>query len=280
GVSMAGTPLFREHLATMREGSSNDISSFDGTERVLAFRRLQNYPLVAVVGVSRDEALDNWRIETARHLIGMTLLVILIALMGRHLVRQIRVRAVMSQQLLDTQTKLLASNAELERLALQDALTGLANRRQFDLALASEFRRAVRRQTSLALLMLDVDNFKRYNDEYGHPAGDRCLQAISGVIHGQRPGDLSARYGGEEFAILLPDTTLDGAVKLAQHLRDGVRALKLPHKRNPAGIVTISIGVAALTPPRGEGDAHLLLQTADAALYAAKASGRDAVSTG
>jgi diguanylate cyclase (GGDEF)-like protein len=279
GSSIARAPFFRERIQRERSGTGVTLSPFDGEERIVSFRQLDNYPLAALVGLSTDEILDRWRAETARHLIGIALLIVLIALLGRHLVKQIRDRASISAQLIDTQEKLIALNAELERLALQDALTGLANRRQFDLALASEFRRAARKHTSLALLMIDVDNFKRYNDEYGHPAGDRCLQAISGVIHVQRPGDLSARYGGEEFAILMPDTSLEGAVKVAQQIRDDVMARALPHSRNPGGVVTVSIGVATARPNRGDTDPAGLLQSADAALYAAKAAGRNRVST-
>jgi len=275
-MNVATMPFFRDRVLRDLDGIGYTASG-DGIERLFSFRRLDNYPLIAIVGLSKQEALSNWRDETIRHVIGIVLLISMIALMGHYLLRQIRVRAKISVQLEETQKKLIDLNNELERLALQDALTGLANRRQFDAALKIEFKRAVRQQGSLALLMIDVDHFKRFNDEYGHPAGDRCLQAISGVIHLQRPGDLSARYGGEEFGILLPDTDLAGAIAVAQQIRMGVKTLQLPHKRNPGGVVSISVGIASIRPSRNDLDPNVLLQASDQALYTAKAKGRDQI---
>ena len=133
---------------------------------------------------------------------------------------------------------------------MRDPLTGIGNRRLFDDALQKEHRRAARAQTPLALLMLDVDHFKAFNDTYGHPAGDSCLVAVAAAIASvaQRPADLAARYGGEEFALLLPEIDVTGAVAIAERLRDALRQLGLPHARGLDGTVTVSIGVAVIWP--------------------------------
>ncbi len=164
----------------------------------------------------------------------------------------------------------------LRALAFADGLTGIANRRYFDERLDSEWRRCGRSGAPLALLLIDVDHFKRYNDEYGHPAGDDCLRRIATTLAAtlSRPYDLMARFGGEEFVCLLPETAGDGALALAQKLEGAVRALALEHRgSDTAPVVTVSIGVAAMLPQR-ENDPALLVGQADAALYRAKQLGR------
>ncbi|OKO74205.1 diguanylate cyclase [Bradyrhizobium sp. NAS80.1] len=167
----------------------------------------------------------------------------------------------------------------LEALAVEDSLTGLANRRRFDERLQEEWARAYRDRSSLALLMIDVDRFKSYNDEYGHPAGDACLRVVAQVIAAemQRPGDLAARYGGEEFAMLLPNTDAAGCARIGERIRKAIRAAGLVHTTNRAsGCVTASLGGAACRPAlertAGVGS---LIEAADQALYAAKEAGRD-----
>ena len=172
----------------------------------------------------------------------------------------------------------LRSREQLRDLALRDGLTGISNRRHFDEQLESEVGRARRVRTSLALLLIDVDHFKAFNDAFGHQQGDRCLRAVAGTVAAlvSRPGDLAARYGGEEFTVLLPETDLAGAVELADALRVAVRALELKHTSG-LGIVTISIGAAAIRPQQQEGSGESLVHAADQALYQAKAAGRDRV---
>lgn len=167
----------------------------------------------------------------------------------------------------------------LERLSHSDGLTGIANRRHFNAMLSREFARMQRQQQSLALLMIDVDDFKAFNDHYGHLQGDACLQQIVQAIAQclQRPADMVARYGGEEFVCLLPDTTLPGALKLAHDIQAAIEALHLPHvQAQAAEFVTVSMGVAAAMAQE-LGSGQQLLATADDRLYRAKHSGRNRI---
>jgi two-component system chemotaxis family response regulator WspR len=173
--------------------------------------------------------------------------------------------------------ELEASNLELARLSNQDGLTGLANRRRFDEALEIECRRAARDQNALSLIMIDVDFFKKYNDAYGHIAGDECLRRVAQALaqSARRPADLSARYGGEEFALILPSTPREGAPHVAEAVRCAVEALSIPHAGSSISQhVTLSLGIATLDPQ------HLstpktLVEHADRALYDAKRAGRN-----
>jgi diguanylate cyclase (GGDEF)-like protein/PAS domain S-box-containing protein len=169
---------------------------------------------------------------------------------------------------------------ELAALALEDALTGLANRRSFDQTLDLEWRRTVREMSELSLLLLDLDHFKQFNDEYGHQAGDDCLRSVAAAIKSSlfRPGDLACRYGGEEFAVILSRTNTDGAIEIAERIRHAVEDLQIPHSRNSAApVVTTSIGIATALARAG-GTMRMpegLLQAADHALYRAKSEGRN-----
>lgn len=167
----------------------------------------------------------------------------------------------------------------LKRLSFMDGLTQVANRRRFDDTLGNELRRAVRQQHELSLLMLDVDYFKLFNDHYGHGLGDQCLTRVAQAVQAEvnRPMDLVARYGGEEFVVLLPETGLEGAHKVAESLRKTVAAMQIAHDHSPAAAhITISIGVACNTQSETNLAAELL-KLADQALYLAKQSGRNQV---
>jgi diguanylate cyclase (GGDEF)-like protein len=175
-----------------------------------------------------------------------------------------------------THLTLKAQSDLLRQMAFVDGLTGVANRRCFDEQLLIEWRRGARHSRPVSLLLLDVDHFKRYNDRYGHQMGDDCLRRLAAAIEGGvcRPGDLVARYGGEEFACILPETGIDGALKVAQGIEQRVRALQIEHADSDAGnVVTLSVGVA-MSVPQPEGDPLRLLGLADVQLYQAKRSGR------
>ncbi len=173
--------------------------------------------------------------------------------------------------------QLEAANQALEAMAMQDSLTGLSNRRYFDRALEAEFRRALRNRASLAMILIDVDQFKPFNDVYGHPAGDACLRAIAQIIPPllKRPGDTVARYGGEEIAVLLPGNSEAGARIIADRIAEAVRALAVVHAGSQHGVVTISAGIEAFVPVHDQDLPDELVEHADLALYAAKRAGRD-----
>ena len=176
--------------------------------------------------------------------------------------------------------ELEAANAKLAELSISDFLTGLANRRRFDEALETEWARARRSGQPMALLMLDIDHFKAINDRYGHQIGDACLQQVAGVIseNAARAADVAARYGGEEFAVICADSDAEGARNLAEKIRQSVEELDLGHKDGPHGVVTVSVGIAALVPDDAL-PAKALVQAADRALYDAKEGGRNRVMT-
>jgi len=172
------------------------------------------------------------------------------------------------------------ANRRLELLSTLDSLTEAANRRQFDHVLDAEWRRCARTGLSLALLMLDIDHFKPFNDGYGHVTGDVCLKSVAGVVRRlvQRAGELVARYGGEEFAVLLPGSDAPHARELAETIRLEVELLAIPHAHSKvAPVVTISAGVAAMIPIYGNTPGELI-SAADRALYHAKQTGRNRVS--
>ena len=171
------------------------------------------------------------------------------------------------------------ANSRLQRLLMLDGLTGIANRRCLDKFLEREFRRASREEQSLAVLMIDADRFKSFNDTYGHLAGDECLRAIAGAVQLgiRRAADLAARFGGEEFVVMLPHTDEPGAVGLAELIRAGVEELAIPHVGSATGIMTVSIGVAVAFPGRDAATVAALIAAADTALYVAKKAGRNCV---
>jgi diguanylate cyclase (GGDEF)-like protein len=178
--------------------------------------------------------------------------------------------------------ELAAANRRLELLATTDELTRLANRRRFSEFLDQEWHRATRDHTSIALLMLDVDFFKTFNDTHGHQAGDECLRRVAAVIGGRvkRSSDLAARYGGEEFAVVLSGAEEEGAVSVAHWIRHEIENQQIAHGASRVSdYVTVSIGVA-IAAPRGGVSAASLIADADAALYRAKELGRNAVVAG
>jgi len=171
------------------------------------------------------------------------------------------------------------SQQQLSNIARVDALTSICNRREFDMSLLTEWRRSARAGLELALLMIDIDKFKEYNDNYGHLRGDDCLTLVAQTLSGcmQRASDTLARYGGEEFVALLPESDLEGAMEVAQQCLDAIQDAAIPHAASPIKpYVTISIGVAAIKPTHGT-SMTLLVEEADIALYQAKKNGRNQI---
>jgi diguanylate cyclase (GGDEF)-like protein/PAS domain S-box-containing protein len=171
------------------------------------------------------------------------------------------------------------ANRELERLATEDGLTKLSNRRRFDEYLELEWRRQARASGQISLIMCDVDFFKRYNDHYGHQAGDACLRSVADAIRKKvgRPGDLIARYGGEEFAIVMPETDIKGAWHVAENISRELSKKRIAHQESlAASHITISCGIASIFPTT-ENEPQLLIERADQALYRAKQQGRNQI---
>jgi diguanylate cyclase (GGDEF)-like protein len=263
GADWSKLEVFR-HLAGRVSGTYAAESAVDKIPRLFAFTRVTGFPLVIVVGISRSDVLAPlWfkiNLIAAVFAAMAASVIVLVALFNRELRRRI------------------AAEKGQAALARQDRLSQLSNRLGFDEALSLAWRRALRDREPLSFLMIDVDQFKEFNDHYGHPEGDRVLTAIGGAIGGaiRRPGDLAARYGGEEFAVLLPNTGADGAMRIAEIIRKNIRAAAVPHEYSSHRFVTVSIGVATVSPAKGATE-KTLIENADRALYAAKTGGRNKV---
>ncbi len=196
---------------------------------------------------------------------------------------QAKVRAMyrlvqMQRALVKLTGQLNDANMELQRLSMTDGLTGIANRRLFDDMLEREWRRCLRLKKPMSIVMLDVDLFKKFNDAYGHQAGDDCLKMVAKEIARAAPraGDLAARYGGEEFVMILGETDEDGARWVANRISQNVAKLQLPHKDSPHHVVTVSCGVSSVLPSE-KLTVDQLVKSADNALYLAKHQGRNTV---
>ncbi|MBB4373113.1 diguanylate cyclase (GGDEF)-like protein/PAS domain S-box-containing protein [Bradyrhizobium sp. cir1] len=392
GRDLSNAPLFREWKNRPTAAVYYFKSPLDGVQRLSYYQRSSRYPLMALASKSQDDVLMPWRRAAVTRVTFVLGLVLLIAVIGYYLVRQLSQRQRMAQALVANEAhfRLLAEqssdmvtrigldnrllyvspscqrmigwspdellgtsavagiheedmerveqaitalkNGEAEEarfvyrqrhrekgdiwveaalhvtrasdsgeidgvvavvrdmteqkdlqdklaaLATSDGLTGLANRRAFDERLADEWARARRDGTQLSLLLIDVDHFKKFNDHYGHLAGDGCLRALGRILsaHTRRPADLAARYGGEEFAVLLPNTGPDGCAEVGEAIRQALHDHAMLHAQNPPSrLVTVSVGAAASLPSETTADSSTLVAAADRALYAAKDSGRD-----
>ncbi len=176
--------------------------------------------------------------------------------------------------------KVHSTMEELKRISTTDGLTGLYNRRYFDETLDKEWKRARREQQALSLVMLDVDHFKQFNDHYGHQAGDACLVQVANALRSSvcRPADTAARYGGEEFIVILPNTPNEGALVMAENIRQAIIALDIPHEHSSAAShITVSLGVATTSTQSESMTVDGLLKAVDDALYQAKEHGRNQI---
>lgn len=276
GRNFSQSPLYMQYLVDQSVGTASFTSSLDGVDRLYAFRKSDEQPLITTVALGKQEALAGWRMESTLSFVVVGSLMAITATICWLLIQHINRRIKIEAELRITQQQLMASNRQLELLAMKDALTGLANRRCFDETLSMEARRAQRDGFSLALLMIDIDHFKLFNDSLGHIAGDDCLRTVSRVLEEcvRRPPDLVARYGGEEIAIIMPNTDYPGAMVIAELILDRLLQENIPHPKCPLGRVTVSIGIA-IAERESLSESHQLVEVADAALYTAKAGGRN-----
>ncbi|QXI40819.1 sensor domain-containing diguanylate cyclase [Pseudomonas xantholysinigenes] len=270
GRSLAASDIFRKYLPYASEGVAEAVAVVDGTPRLYGFRALSSYPLVVEAGLSRESIIAPWRHDMIKSVLVLVLVLVGLCGFGWIVLRQLRERIVIERALHQ-------AHQTLKALALTDSLTGLGNRRRLDAVLEPEIRRARRQGYALALVMLDLDYFKAYNDRYGHPAGDQCLRRLGEVLRQalKRPGDLAVRYGGEEFTLLLPNTDAQGASQIVQEILLLLRRQGMAHAGSPVGLVSASAGIAVGMPSVEEVTPENLMAAADRALYQAKRQGRD-----
>lgn len=269
--SLADSEIFKRYLPVSSEGVAEVKAVVDGTYRLYGYRALSSYPLVVEAGLSRESVIGPWRRDLIKT--GLSLLVLLGFLGGFGFIVLGQLR-----QRIEMETELRHAHQTVQEMALTDSLTGLGNRRKLDLILTQEIRRARRKGYPLALIMLDVDYFKRFNDRYGHSAGDDCLRLVANAITGTlgRPADLAIRYGGEEFTVLLPETNSVGANQIIEEIIVSIRALEIEHTEHPLGYVTVSGGVVTSYPARDDGiTPDSMIKAADTLLYRAKHNGRN-----
>lgn len=273
GSSLADSEIFRNHLPYADEGMAETVALVDNTPRLYGYKALRSYPLVAEAGLSRESIFMLWRHDFIKSVIILLLLLVGLAGFGLVVLRQVRERMAIEQAL-------HRAHRTLRDLAMTDSLTGLGNRRRLDGVLDQEIRRARRQDYPIALVMMDLDYFKLFNDTYGHPAGDRCLRRVGEVLQAtlKRPGDLAVRYGGEEFTLFLPATDREGAAAIVEEVLQAIRHERIEHARTPSGYVSASAGIAVVRPAQRDITAETLVAAADGALYRAKREGRDRAS--
>jgi diguanylate cyclase (GGDEF)-like protein len=266
-VNEPGPGALMDRFAVARSGIFDGVARLDGVHRVYVYSQIGELPLIVSVGRSYDAVFAQWWHKALLIGASTALLAVVTSGLAVALWYELRRRARVEREL-------ATANAELSLLATSDSLTGLPNRRSFDAMLRREWRRAARQATPIGLLLLDVDNFKVFNDRYGQGKGDECLQAIARAVLGaiRRPGDLAARHSGQRFAIILPATDLAGSAHIAAMIHAAVAGLAIPHSGSLRGTVGVSIGIADVVPAPGSVPTEFLTD-ADAALHDAKRAG-------
>ncbi|SDC96893.1 sensor domain-containing diguanylate cyclase [Paraburkholderia lycopersici] len=263
GKDFSHSPVF---VRFMKDGAGSFVgtATIDGVRRLYVYRHIHGLPFVVGVAPALSEVYAGWRWRASWVALLMALFTVALAAGAWSLMSELRRRQV--------------ARAQLQRMARRDALTGLENRGTFDEVSRREFLRAKRNGTPLSLLFIDIDNFKAYNDHYGHQAGDYVIKRVASRIASRvfRPGDHVARYGGEEFVVVLPETDAGSAVLIAEEIRLAIYELDIKHVKSQYGRVTISIGAASSGEPDTVDEAALI-KAADMATYDAKSTGRNRV---
>ena len=282
GRTLASSPLFKTELKAASSGNATWRSTLDGVVRVFGYTRLERYPLIVTAGYDRDSIRREWLAGNLVNLLLNLALLCAITGMGIMLLRQVGANVRNQIELTYVRDELTNINHTLQSLALVDGLTGLANRRQFDALLEQGLLKSLKTGDPIALVMIDIDCFKRFNDTYGHVAGDECLQdvahALKESVHFH--GDVVARYGGEEFAVIMPNTDESEAKIVAERAVRSVMEMGIAHESTEVslGIVTISAGYSSLVSEGKPAEAEQLKKEADRALYRAKRNGRNQAS--
>lgn len=282
GLDVSDSPIFTQNLRVGDSGSIVMHSRFDGVERIYAYHRNPHYGLITMVAVSSDEGLESWKRESV-WAAGLVLSLLgIIVFIGQRLLGDIRQRAAISADLSEAQDALLQANSQLKAMAEEDPLTGLANRRRFDYCLVKEVHRCARKLEPISLLLIDVDEFKKFNDTYGHPAGDACLRDVAESLKSctRRPGNVAARYGGEELVAILPGMDQASALAVAECFMAKLADKNIPHRQSQYGVVTVSIGLVTVQSFLVMKRESQLIMAADAALYEAKRCGRNQIKIG
>lgn len=278
-VNVVNGPVVKAILAGSTRGVLVFDSPVDGTRRMVGYAASGRYPIRLSIGITEAYAFAAWRRGFVLTIFAAITALGVILFLGLRTMRSIEQRANDELVLRADNGSLQTVNSELQILATEDGLTGLANRRLFNQVLAKSFDQAQSNQTAIALLLLDIDHFKKYNDTYGHPAGDECLRRVAALVRNalSRPTDLAARYGGEEMAVILPYTDVNGAMLVAEQIRHAVEEANIESRSVELGKVTVSIGVAGYIPSRDSQGCDELLLCTDKALYKAKQAGRNLV---
>jgi diguanylate cyclase (GGDEF)-like protein len=255
-----------EQLTEAAQAEKDEFNAED-IQSVLCTAMFSEGQLLGFVGCDMVARKRNWTASDIRRLK-------LVGNMIANTIQNVNYRLSLQQM----QDELLKANLELKELAARDGLTGIANRRQFDEVMLQELHRCARSEAPLCLMLIDIDHFKDFNDNYGHLAGDDALKRVANALQQQlkRQGELVARYGGEEFAVILPQCDSDEAKLMAEQLHASILTLAIEHRYSPWQLLTISIGYCQLNPDKNT-SIKTLIEKADAALYQAKAAGRNQI---